>query len=247
MLGVQHLGVPLHAGHPPLGGLERRHRGGVGGREHVEARRRCGHRVAVRHPHRVRGRDVGQQCAGARHPHRRTAVLAGARSRTPRRRAPAPSAGTRSTCRRPGRPASNRARSMPGAFSAYTLEGPPERMIAFGCLASISSTGMCAARSRSRPAPPAPGGRSAGRTAPRSRPPGPSRVPARWTPWNRVPSWPQPIESAGWSRTRVVPDEFAPTRGSEGRFPLVRRGSHDLPAQPDLALFGGESPALSHC
>ena len=31
---------------------------------------------------------------------------------------------------------------MPGAPSAYTEDGPPDRMIAFGCLASISATGI---------------------------------------------------------------------------------------------------------
>lgn len=41
-----------------------------------------------------------------------------------------------------GTPASKMARSRRGAPSAYTDEGPPERMIAFGFLASISSTGM---------------------------------------------------------------------------------------------------------
>lgn len=41
-----------------------------------------------------------------------------------------------------GMPASNRARSIRGAPSSYTEDGPPERMIALGCLASISSTGI---------------------------------------------------------------------------------------------------------
>ena len=41
-----------------------------------------------------------------------------------------------------GTPASNSARSTTGAPSAYTDDGPPERMIAFGFLASISATGM---------------------------------------------------------------------------------------------------------
>ncbi len=41
-----------------------------------------------------------------------------------------------------GTPASNSERSMLGAPSAYTEDGPPERMIARGFLASISATGM---------------------------------------------------------------------------------------------------------
>ncbi len=41
-----------------------------------------------------------------------------------------------------GTPASKIARSRDGAPSAYTDEGPPERMIARGFFASISATGM---------------------------------------------------------------------------------------------------------
>ena len=41
-----------------------------------------------------------------------------------------------------GTPAVNSAVSMPGAPSAYTDDGPPDRMIAFGLRASISSTGI---------------------------------------------------------------------------------------------------------
>jgi hypothetical protein len=41
-----------------------------------------------------------------------------------------------------GTPAVKIAVSMPGAPSAYTLEGPPESTIAFGRRASISSTGI---------------------------------------------------------------------------------------------------------
>ena len=66
VLGVQHLGVPLHAGQAAVDVLERRDRGGRGRGEHVEAVRRGGHRVAVGHPDGVRGRDVGEQRARAR-------------------------------------------------------------------------------------------------------------------------------------------------------------------------------------
>lgn len=41
-----------------------------------------------------------------------------------------------------GTPASKMARSSCGAPSSYTDDGPPERMIALGSLASISATGM---------------------------------------------------------------------------------------------------------
>ena len=37
---------------------------------------------------------------------------------------------------------SNSEPSMPGAPSAYTDDGPPDRMIAVGSLASISATGI---------------------------------------------------------------------------------------------------------
>lgn len=41
-----------------------------------------------------------------------------------------------------GTPASNSERSRLGAPSAYTEDGPPDRMIARGFLASISATGI---------------------------------------------------------------------------------------------------------
>ncbi|CAM5400997.1 hypothetical protein SALBM135S_04796 [Streptomyces alboniger] len=41
-----------------------------------------------------------------------------------------------------GTPASKRERSTVGACSAYTEEGPPERIMAAGFLASISETGI---------------------------------------------------------------------------------------------------------
>ena len=41
-----------------------------------------------------------------------------------------------------GTPASNRPSGALGAPGAYTEDGPPDKMIAFGCLASISLTGM---------------------------------------------------------------------------------------------------------
>jgi hypothetical protein len=41
-----------------------------------------------------------------------------------------------------GTPAVNIVVSRLGAPSAYTDDGPPDRMIAFGCRARISSTGI---------------------------------------------------------------------------------------------------------
>ena len=78
VLGVQHLGVPLHAGQAAVDVLERRDRGLVGRGEHVEAGRRRGDRVAVRHPDRVPGRDVGEQGARRGDLDGGAAVLAGA-------------------------------------------------------------------------------------------------------------------------------------------------------------------------
>ena len=105
VLGVHHLGVELHAGHALLDVLERRDRRALAHRGDREALGRDGHRVAVRHPHRQVVGQAGEQ--------RRLAVddAAAACRRTPtcrcgppRHRAPAPSPGSRSRCRRPGRP-----------------------------------------------------------------------------------------------------------------------------------------------
>ena len=41
-----------------------------------------------------------------------------------------------------GTPAVKTRSSMPGAPSAYTLDGPPDRIIAFGLRASMSATGI---------------------------------------------------------------------------------------------------------
>ena len=65
VLGVQHLGVPLHAGEAAVDVLERRDRRARGRGQHGEARRRRGHRVAVGHPDVVLGRDAGEQGAGS--------------------------------------------------------------------------------------------------------------------------------------------------------------------------------------
>ena len=76
VLGVQHLGVPLHPGQPAVDVLERRDRRRRGRREHPEAVRCRGHRVAVGHPDVVRGRYVGEQRARSRDRDRGAAVLA---------------------------------------------------------------------------------------------------------------------------------------------------------------------------
>ena len=56
VLGVQHLGMPLHPGQPPVEVLEGRDRGGLGGGEHREPSGCRGDRVAVGHPDLVRRR-----------------------------------------------------------------------------------------------------------------------------------------------------------------------------------------------
>ena len=43
---------------------------------------------------------------------------------------------------RTGTPARNRPGGAGGAPSAYTEDGPPDKMMAFGCRASISWAGM---------------------------------------------------------------------------------------------------------
>ena len=118
VLGVHHLGVPLHAGHPPSSVLEGRDRGHVGAGEHPEALRGGGHRVAVGHPHGVLGRDARRAGCRRRTRSRRSGRTRARRCGRPRRRAPAPSAGSRSTCRRRVRRPSKSAGSRPGAPSA---------------------------------------------------------------------------------------------------------------------------------
>ena len=68
VLGVHHLGVPLHAGHA----AGRAYSNAATGVTSVEASTvkpsgRRGHRVAVGHPDGVLGRDVGEQGAGVGH------------------------------------------------------------------------------------------------------------------------------------------------------------------------------------
>ena len=109
VLGVQHLGVPLDAGQAPVEVLERRDRGRLRGGQHVEARRGRADRVAVRHPDGVRVGQLGEEHAGGGDLHPGAAVLARARCARPRRPGPGPSAGSRSTCRRPA-PARRRCR-----------------------------------------------------------------------------------------------------------------------------------------
>ncbi len=80
VLGVHDLGVPLDPGQAAVDVLEggdRRHRRGG---QYVEAGWRCGHGVAVGHPHGVLGRDLRQQRAGGADDHRRAAVLRARRS-----------------------------------------------------------------------------------------------------------------------------------------------------------------------
>ena len=65
VLGVQHLGVELHAGQPAVDVLERRHRGAGDGRGDGEPVGRRGDRVAVAHPHRLLAGSVAE-AAGRR-------------------------------------------------------------------------------------------------------------------------------------------------------------------------------------
>ena len=102
VLGVQHLRVPLDAGQPARDVLERRHRRARRRGQHGEPLRRLRHRVAVRHPDVVVDGYVGQEGPGLPRPRPGCGRTRGPRCAPPRRPAPAPSAGTRSTCRTPG-------------------------------------------------------------------------------------------------------------------------------------------------
>ena len=68
----------------------------------------------------------------------------------------------------------------PGRPARRPTRGHPRARSRPGFRASISATGMCAARSRSRPSPRAPGGRSAGRTGLRNRRRERGRGRSRW-------------------------------------------------------------------
>ena len=172
---VPDLRVVLHAGEPPLGVLERRDR-----------RARSDAAVTV-NPSGARTTEspwlIHTGCRAGRPscsapavgaPSARCGRTRGCRRARPRRPAPAPWPGSRSRGRAPGRPASNSAGSTAGApvcVHAGRAAGEDQRGRA--CGRAISSTGVSPARSRSTPAPRAPGGRSAGRTGRRSRRRGP--------------------------------------------------------------------------
>ena len=76
--GVQHLGVVLHAGQSARAVLERRDRRAGADGDHVEPLGRLGDRVAVAHPHRLRGRADRECSFTASHFQLGAAVLAGA-------------------------------------------------------------------------------------------------------------------------------------------------------------------------
>jgi hypothetical protein len=61
VLGVQHLGVELHAGHPPIRVLERRHLGAGRARGDHEALGGVRDRVTVAHPHRLARREAVEE------------------------------------------------------------------------------------------------------------------------------------------------------------------------------------------
>ena len=75
VLGVEHLGVPLHAGQPAADVLEGGDRGVVGGGQDREALGRLRHRVAVGHPHLVLGGDALEEGARLGDGDGRAAVL----------------------------------------------------------------------------------------------------------------------------------------------------------------------------
>ena len=135
--------------------------------DHVEALRGLGDRVAVAHPHRLVGRQVlvqlpavGRQFGAA--------VLTGAgvgdhAAEGLGHRLEAVADAEDRDAR------SNRAGSTCGALSAYTLDGPPDSTMAAGSLATSSATVAVCGTTSEYTWPRAPGARSAGRTARRSR------------------------------------------------------------------------------
>ena len=161
--------------------LEGRDRGDVGGRR---ARRSPPGAAATESPWDIQtlcvagGRRAG--CRASETVDRRCGRTRARRCGRPRRRGPAPSAGSRSTCRRPGTPAVEERGVDAGralGVDRRRAAGQDDRLRAAG--PASPRPAWCAARSRSRPAPRAPGGRSAGRTAPRSRRRGPDRAQRR--------------------------------------------------------------------
>ena len=81
VLGVQHLGVELHAVERPARVLERRHRRDARRRRDREAGRGLRDRVPVRHPHRLLGGQPVEEHAGVDDGEGRTPVLGGPRTR----------------------------------------------------------------------------------------------------------------------------------------------------------------------
>ena len=143
VLGVQHLGVPLHAGEPPVEVLEGGDGGAGGGGEHVEPGRRRDDRVAVAHPDPVLAGHVGQQRAGLGDLDGGAAVLRAAGPSYLAAEARAPSPGSRSTCRTPARPAVEDGgvdAGGAGLVDRRRAAGQDDR--AAGLRASISATGM---------------------------------------------------------------------------------------------------------
>jgi hypothetical protein len=132
VLGVQHLGVELHPGEPTVDVLERGDGRVVGARHHLEARGRLGHRVAVRHPHRLpRGRPWNRVDSTPAPP-----IGVPPNSAVPVRATVPPSAhGHRLEAvadPEHGDAGLEQGRVDPRGSSAYTDDGPPDSTIAFG-------------------------------------------------------------------------------------------------------------------
>ena len=240
VLGVQHLGVPLHAGEPrgrrprtprPACPRSRRAPSKPGGRR--------GDRVAVATSRRVCWRgQVGEQRAAARRPRPGCGRTRGRRcgaTSPPRPGAISLEAVAHAEDRDAGRRrAPGRRRARRRLVDRRRAAGQDDRLRA--CGRASRRPASCAARSRSRPGPRGPGGRSAGRTAPRSRRRGPGR--ARVT---AVPSRPASGEAASLAAPaprllRIARGRNAP-RASVDRVAEARRPAVD--AGPDLAPASG--------
>ena len=170
---VHDLGVELDAVEAPRDVLERGDRRRAGTGDDTGAGRRRDDRVAVRHPDGLLDGQVAEQRALAR-PAARSCRTRPRRCGRRGRRAPAPSAASRSRCRA----SAPRARRWPGRRAARprrtrmparrTGSAPP------GCAGGAPPRRRGARRARSRRAPRGRGGRSAASTARRDRPPGPA-------------------------------------------------------------------------
>ena len=214
VLGVQHLGVPLDPGEAAPGVLEGGDRGDRRRGEDGEALGRRGHRVAVRHPDVVGDREVGEQRAALGDGDRRPAVLAGAGVGD----LPAEAAGHQLEAvahAEDGHPGREDGVVDAGGVVGVDRGRPAAEDDRLRPRARASPRpAWSAARSRSRPAPPARGGRSAGRTARRSRRRGPGR-------------------GQGWRSPPKGTDSATPSGRDSGPRPGSDGGASDVTQGPD--------------